>query len=134
MFCLASCSFLTHFQGNLVSVVDTLPFIGYITVGQEFKLCPLYCSPLGLEDVHEFFLCGLTAYLETRHIHASVLKAECTEVLLYTMEVITHPPASLDLPAKWTRQGQDNKIHIIYKGIVGSFCNSSWISSDGCVG
>ncbi|KAG1737167.1 hypothetical protein EDD22DRAFT_959690 [Suillus occidentalis] len=101
--------------GNLVGVVDTLPFVGYITVGQEPKLCPLYCSPSGLEAVQQHI--RLTAYLETGRIHAPALEAECTEVPLYAMEGHI-PPASLDLPAKWTRQGQDNKIHVVYEGIV----------------
>ncbi|KAG2087622.1 uncharacterized protein F5147DRAFT_658913 [Suillus discolor] len=59
----------------------------------------------------------LSAYLETGCIHASALEVECTKVPLYTID--RHISlASLDLPAKWTRQDQDKKIHIVYDGVV----------------
>ncbi|KAG2047194.1 hypothetical protein BDR06DRAFT_976913 [Suillus hirtellus] len=101
--------------GNLAGVIDTLHFIGYVVVGQHPVLCPLYCSPLGLENIQQHI--RLSTYLETRRIHAPALEVECTEVPLYTID--RHISlASLDLPAKWTRQGQDKKIHIIYNGVV----------------
>ncbi|KAG1900757.1 uncharacterized protein F5891DRAFT_979987 [Suillus fuscotomentosus] len=101
--------------GNLTGVIDTLHFIGYVAVGQHPVLCPLYCSPLGLENIQQHI--RLSAYLETGHIHAPALEVECTEVPLYTID--RHISlASLDLPTKRTRQGQDKKIHIVYDGIV----------------
>ncbi|KAG1806054.1 hypothetical protein EV424DRAFT_1350875 [Suillus variegatus] len=101
--------------GNLVGVIDTLPFVRYTAVGQGPVLCPLYCSMQGLEAVQQHI--KLTAYLETGCVHAPALNAESTEVPVYTMERYISP-AVMDLPAKWTRQGQDKKIHIIYDGIV----------------
>ncbi|KAG2126386.1 hypothetical protein BD769DRAFT_1668376 [Suillus cothurnatus] len=101
--------------GNLVGVTETFPFIWYIVVGQEPRLCPLYCSPLGLEVVQQHI--KLAAYLETGHTHTSALDAESTEVPVYTMRGHI-APISLDLPLQWTRQGHNKKIHVVYDAQV----------------
>ncbi|KAG1901494.1 uncharacterized protein F5891DRAFT_979333 [Suillus fuscotomentosus] len=71
--------------GNLAGVIDTLHFIGYVAVGQHPALCPLYCSPPGLENIQQHI--RLSAYLETGRIHAPALEVECTKVPLYTIDV-----------------------------------------------
>ncbi|KAG2122955.1 hypothetical protein BD769DRAFT_1670305 [Suillus cothurnatus] len=101
--------------GNLVGVTEAFPFVGYIVVGQEPRLCPLYCSPLGLEVVQQHI--KLAAYLETGRAHTSALDVESTEVLVYTMRGHI-APISLDLPLQWTRQGHDKKIHVVYDARV----------------
>ncbi|KAG1764969.1 hypothetical protein EV702DRAFT_1204781 [Suillus placidus] len=103
--------------GNLTGVIDTFPFVGYIVAGQEPTLCPLYCSPMGLELVQQHI--KFFAYLETGRAHAPALEAESTEVPLYTIERHV-APALLDLPPKWTRQGHDRKIHVVFDGVANS--------------
>ncbi|KAG1789719.1 uncharacterized protein HD556DRAFT_1311119 [Suillus plorans] len=97
--------FMMPLLGKLVGVIDTLPFIRYTVVGQGPVLCPLYCSTQGLEAVQQHI--KLTAYLETRHVHAPALNAEKV-----------HLPRSHGSACQVDQAGPRQKIHIVYDDIV----------------
>ncbi|KAG2119468.1 uncharacterized protein F5147DRAFT_647426 [Suillus discolor] len=93
--------------GTLAGTSDTLSFVGYVAIGLEPIVYGLY--------VHHRI--KLTAYMETGRVHTASLEAEGTEVPVYILENGL-PTAILDLPAMWTRQGHDRKIHVVYDGWV----------------
>ncbi|KAG2739964.1 hypothetical protein P692DRAFT_20851428 [Suillus brevipes Sb2] len=92
-------------SGDFVGLND-IDFIGYLSVGHGPTLYPLYLT------VH----ISLYAYILTSIVHRSVFETEqMAEVPVYVHSFYA-VNAQLNLPAKSTRAGPDNRFYVVYDG------------------
>ncbi|KAG2097514.1 uncharacterized protein F5147DRAFT_777966 [Suillus discolor] len=100
----------------LCSFFDTpdisVEFIGYLLLGTQPMLYPLYCLPAGLVDLRPEL--ALVAYLSTPMIHSPVYESLDIEVPVYVLVLRTTPVPFLNLPWMWGRTGSDDMVHGVY--------------------
>ncbi|KAG2357862.1 hypothetical protein BDR07DRAFT_1490186 [Suillus spraguei] len=108
------------YYGPLLGSSDIMSFVGYTPIRVQPALYPIYCPLSCLEAMKTHIT--LSAYLQTRSIHASAFEMnQSTDVPIYSL-VGTLPSALIDLPARWTRQGHDTRTHIIYDCCISLAC------------
>ncbi|KAG1793634.1 uncharacterized protein HD556DRAFT_1443421 [Suillus plorans] len=107
----------------LCSFFDTpdisVEFIGYLLLGTQPTLYPLYCPPAGLIDIRGFLLSlqpelTLVTYLSTLMIHSPVYESLDLEVPVYVLVLRTTPTPFLNLPWIRGRTGSDDMVHGVY--------------------
>ncbi|KAG1868588.1 hypothetical protein F4604DRAFT_1927123 [Suillus subluteus] len=100
----------------LVSFFDTpatnVEFIGYLLLGTQPTLYPLYCPPAGLVELQPELT--LVAYLSTPMIHSPVYESLETEVPVYVLILRTTPTPFLNLHWIRGKTGYDNVMHGVY--------------------